>query len=119
MYCFTHGFPTRNVASWLPGETTPWCGNPRCATLAHDLWPQMWQRGQGTVVHNVLWKLDTALPPNENPDLTGPERASRLGSPGWTTFPTWMTWLDDLHHFDYLDGRPSPPGVPGWTTFTT
>eukprot|EP00973_Karenia_brevis_P048615 6749317-Karenia_brevis.AAC.1 len=52
MYCFMHGFPTRNVGSWLLGETTPWCGNSKCATLAQDLWPQMWQRGQGTVEHN-------------------------------------------------------------------
>eukprot|EP00973_Karenia_brevis_P045246 6267087-Karenia_brevis.AAC.1 len=48
MYCFIHGFPTRNVGSWLPGQATPWCGNRKCATLAQDLWPQMWQRGQGT-----------------------------------------------------------------------
>eukprot|EP00973_Karenia_brevis_P030257 4170422-Karenia_brevis.AAC.1 len=27
--------------------------------------------------------------------------------------------MDELHHLDYLDGRPSPLGLPGWTTFAT
>eukprot|EP00973_Karenia_brevis_P057240 7964088-Karenia_brevis.AAC.1 len=70
MYCFIHGFPTRNVRSWLPGETTPWCGNQKCATLAQELWPQMWLRGQGTVVHNVLRKLHRDLPHDQNPKMT-------------------------------------------------
>eukprot|EP00973_Karenia_brevis_P010961 1485980-Karenia_brevis.AAC.1 len=65
--------------------------------------------------------------------------------PGWTTVPTWITWMGNLHrlHYldgqhitacitgmenlhclDYLDGQPSLPGLlslpggPGWTTFT-
>eukprot|EP00973_Karenia_brevis_P084029 11659065-Karenia_brevis.AAC.1 len=39
--------------------------------------------------------------------------------PGWTTFTTCITWRDDLRSLDYLDGRPSLHGLPGRTTFTT
>ena len=47
MYCFTHGFPTRNPGTWFPGAAAPECGNPTCAKLATEIWPQMWERGQG------------------------------------------------------------------------
>eukprot|EP00973_Karenia_brevis_P059611 8298922-Karenia_brevis.AAC.1 len=40
MYYFIHGYPTRNVGTWLPGIDTPWCNNKRCATLAADVWPE-------------------------------------------------------------------------------
>ena len=48
MYCFTHGLPTRNPGSWLPGANKPLCGNKKCAALAEDVWPEMWKRGRGT-----------------------------------------------------------------------
>ena len=48
MYCFVHGFPTRNPGTWTPGREKPACNNKRCAELAADIWPRMWQRGQGT-----------------------------------------------------------------------
>jgi len=48
MYCFMHGFPTRNPGSWLPGSPQPLCGNSTCATLAENEWPEMWRRGRGT-----------------------------------------------------------------------
>ena len=48
MYCFIHGFPTRNVGTWLPQSPTPTCGNALCAKLSTEVWPQMWARGRGT-----------------------------------------------------------------------
>ena len=48
MYCFTHGLPTRNPGSWLPGANKLVCGNQKCAALAEDVWPEMWKRGRGT-----------------------------------------------------------------------
>ena len=47
MYCFTHGLPTRNVGSWLPDKEKPSCGNDRCARLATDEWPALWERCRG------------------------------------------------------------------------
>ena len=47
MYCFTHGYPTRNPGSWMPGLDLPSCNNATCAALAAGEWPQMWARGQG------------------------------------------------------------------------
>ena len=49
MYCFTNGFPTRNPGSWLPGVDAPTCGTASCATLSKEMWPLMWERGQGTM----------------------------------------------------------------------
>ena len=46
MYCVTHGFPTRNPGTWFPRAAAPECGNPTCAKLATEIWPQMWERGQ-------------------------------------------------------------------------
>ena len=48
MYCFTHGLPTRNPGTWLPGKPFPACGEKNCATLAEGVWPDMWRRGRGT-----------------------------------------------------------------------
>eukprot|EP00973_Karenia_brevis_P058878 8197729-Karenia_brevis.AAC.1 len=31
---------------------------------------------------------------------------------------SFITWTDKLHHLDYRDGRPSLPELLGWTTFT-
>eukprot|EP00973_Karenia_brevis_P041254 5708461-Karenia_brevis.AAC.1 len=52
-------------------------------------------------------------------------RPSPLGLPGWTPFPTWITWtdtwntwMDDLHCLQYLDGEASLLALLGWTTFT-
>eukprot|EP00973_Karenia_brevis_P083792 11628178-Karenia_brevis.AAC.1 len=56
MYCFIHGYPARNVGSWLPGKDTPWCNNKRCASLAADVWPEMWKRGQGSVENWIMRK---------------------------------------------------------------
>ena len=42
IYCFTHGFPTRNPGTWLPDSDTPWCGNPVCATLSTQ-WDNMFR----------------------------------------------------------------------------
>ena len=47
MYCFTHGLPTRNVGSWLPGQEGPSCLNERCARLANEEWPTLWTRCRG------------------------------------------------------------------------
>ena len=58
MYCFTHGYPTRNVGSWLPDRALPACGNEKCAELANKDWPEMWRRG-GNVVEN--WMLRKEL----------------------------------------------------------
>lgn len=40
MYCFNHGFPTRNPGSWMPDTNAPTCGNVNCAMLA-ALWGEM------------------------------------------------------------------------------
>ena len=47
MYCFTHGLPTRNPGSWLPGTALPQCGNARCQEVASKNWPEMWERSRG------------------------------------------------------------------------
>jgi hypothetical protein len=44
VYCFVHGLPTRNVGSWDPSTNLPTCGNPRCATLAAKIWPELFHR---------------------------------------------------------------------------
>ena len=44
VYCFTHGLPTKNVGSWLPGTSRPSCGNHDCELLAVE-WLK--QRRQG------------------------------------------------------------------------
>jgi hypothetical protein len=54
MYCFTHGLPTRNPGSWMPGEAQPLCGRPACAKLATEVWPKMWRSGEGK---RDNWKL--------------------------------------------------------------
>ena len=48
MYCFIHGFPTRNPGTWLPSTCKPMCGNTTCTKLADEIWPTMWERGGGT-----------------------------------------------------------------------
>ena len=53
MYCFSHGYPTRNVGSWLPDRALPACGNGRCAALATKDWPAMW-REAGNFVENWM-----------------------------------------------------------------
>ena len=45
VYCFTHGLPTRNVGSWMPGTAEPSCKNPSCFCLATIKWPEMLRRG--------------------------------------------------------------------------
>ena len=47
MYCFTHGVPTRNVGSWLPGQEKLACGNKRCAQLATEERPRLLERCRG------------------------------------------------------------------------
>ena len=44
VYCFSHGLPTKNVGSWMPGKSQPSCGNPACMLL-----PGIWlkQKRQG------------------------------------------------------------------------
>ena len=54
LYCFIHGFPTRNVGTWLPGSPKPWCNNSECARLSTEVWPEMWRRGHGTAEN---WRL--------------------------------------------------------------
>ena len=44
-YCFTHGLPTRNVGTWLPGRPQPKCGNQTCAALAAEKWPDLFEQG--------------------------------------------------------------------------
>jgi hypothetical protein len=44
VYCFVHGLPTRNVGSWRPSTNAPTCGHARCATLAGEVWPEMFRR---------------------------------------------------------------------------
>ena len=46
MYCFNHGFPTRNPGTWMPSTDAPTCGNNECKKLA-GIWSQMWERGRG------------------------------------------------------------------------
>ena len=46
MYCFNHGFPTRNPGSWMPSTDTPTCGNADCMKLS-EVWSEMWLRGKG------------------------------------------------------------------------
>ena len=36
VYCFTHGLPTKNVGSWMPGKNTPNCGKPACLLLSAE-----------------------------------------------------------------------------------
>lgn len=38
-YCFTHGFPTRHVGSWLPDRGTPLCGNAKCQAGMNQKYP--------------------------------------------------------------------------------
>ena len=56
MYCFSHGYPTRNVGSWLPDCALPACGNEKCAALAEKVWPAMWRQGQGLIENWVRRK---------------------------------------------------------------
>ena len=60
MYCFIHGLPTRNVGSWLPGKDRPSCDNDRCARLATDEWPKLWERcrGERWILRNVYKVLE-------------------------------------------------------------
>ena len=55
MYCFNHGFPTRNPGTWMPSTDAPTCGNNECKKLA-GIWSQMWERGRG-----VNWKQRQAM----------------------------------------------------------
>jgi hypothetical protein len=48
MYCFNHGYPTRNPGSWLPSLDKPTCNNEVCMKLATEIWPEMWRRGSNS-----------------------------------------------------------------------
>jgi len=54
VYCFVHGLPTRNVGSWDPTANAPTCGQPRCATLAGQVWPEMLHRRSDWVLRKSL-----------------------------------------------------------------
>ena len=51
LYCFTHGLPTRNPGSWLPGADRPFCGEPDCAT-----WAARWQKARDQK-QDVPWEM--------------------------------------------------------------
>ena len=55
MYCFNHGFPTRNPGMSMPSTDSPACGNEECKNLA-EICTQMWERGRG-----VNWKQRQAM----------------------------------------------------------
>ena len=46
MYCFNHGFPTRNPGTWMPSTNSLGCRNEACKQLS-EIWTQMWKRGKG------------------------------------------------------------------------
>ena len=67
MYCFTHGFPTRNPGTWFPGAAAPECGNPTCATPFATL-----HKARG-------WRILTLRAPAEAISVAGGSMAGWLG----------------------------------------
>ena len=46
MYYFTHGYPTFQVGSWMPGAARPLCDSDACVRLIEETWLAMAKDGR-------------------------------------------------------------------------
>ncbi len=58
MYCFVHGYPTRNAGSWMPDTGELACGNSERARTAREEWPKLWRLMQNS---KEAWRLRQAM----------------------------------------------------------
>ena len=45
IYCFSHGFPTTKVGTWMPDTGIPSCGNAACRRLQEGEWAEDFKAG--------------------------------------------------------------------------